>query len=136
MGLVQYAAAYGGICISFVILDAIWLRIMLPKLYAPVIGGLLTPTPRFGPAAIFYLGYPLGLLMFAVAPEQDGTAAKAFLNGAMFGMFTYATYNLTNHATLKKWSTMLSVTDVTWGSVLAGSSAFFGHLVMRRVLGA
>jgi uncharacterized membrane protein len=118
----------------FVTTDFVWLRTMAGRLYQPVLGDLLRPEPNLLAAGAFYLFYPIGLLGFAVLPaHHDGSALRALLSGMMFGCFTYATYDLTNQATLRNWSTTLTVADICWGSFLAGFSAWLGYLVSQRM---
>ena len=125
---------YLSVAASFVALDMIWLKTMVERLYRPVLGDMLRAEPNLSAAAIFYLVYPLGLIGFSVLPAHyDGSALRSFISGMMFGCFTYATYDLTNQATLRNWSTTLTVADICWGSFLAGVSAWVGYLVAQRM---
>jgi uncharacterized membrane protein len=125
---------YLSVAATFVALDMIWLKTMVERLYRPVLGDMLRSQPDLAAAAVFYLAYPVGLIWFAVLPaQQDGGALRAFMSGVMLGCFTYATYDLTNQATLRNWSTALTVADVGWGSVLAGVSAWTGFLVAQQI---
>lgn len=125
---------YLSVSVTFVALDMIWLKTMVERLYRPVLGDMLRSEPNLAAAALFYLAYPLGLMWFAVLPaQQDGGALRAFTSGVLLGCFTYATYDLTNQATLRNWSTGLTVADVFWGSLLAGVSACTGFLVAQRM---
>ena len=125
---------YLSVAATFVAVDMIWLSTMVERLYRPALGELLRPAPNLTAAALFYLLYPIGLVGFAVLPAHaEGSALRAFLFGAMFGCFTYATYDLTNQATLRNWSTALSIADITWGSLLAGISAWIGYMVAQRI---
>ena len=125
---------YLSVTIAFVALDSIWLKTMGERLYRPVLGEILRTEPNLTAAAVFYLMYPIGLIGFAVLPAHyDNSAVRAFVSGSMFGFFTYATYDLTNQATLRSWSTTLTVADISWGSFLAGLSAWLGYLVVQRV---
>ncbi len=124
---------YLSVAVSFVAIDAIWLKTMAERLYRPVLGEILRPEPNLAAAALFYVVYPIGLLGFAVMPAHDeGGGLRAFTLGAMFGCFTYATYDLTNQATLRNWSTTLTIADICWGSFLAGISAWLGYMVAER----
>jgi uncharacterized membrane protein len=125
---------YLAVAVAFFGLDMIWLSTMVERLYRPVLGDMLRSEPNLPAAALFYLAYPAGLIWFAVLPaQQDGGALRAFTAGALLGCFTYATYDLTNQATLKNWSTGLTVADVCWGSLLAGVSAWAGFLVAQKM---
>ena len=120
----QFAAGYAATAIIFGILDALWLRMMVAKVYRPEIGALLMEGWRPAPALIFYALYILGIQIFAVAPAL--TAGKwqvAALWGALFGFFCYMTYDLTNHATMKIWSTKVTLLDIAWGTVATGFAA-------------
>jgi uncharacterized membrane protein len=121
---------YLSVATAFVAIDLIWLTTMVERLYRPALGDMLRPAPNLAAAALFYLIYPLGLIAFAVLPAQhEGSALRAVTSGVMFGFFTYATYDLTNQATLRNWSTTLTIADICWGSFLAGLSAWLGYLV-------
>ncbi|WP_342739512.1 DUF2177 family protein [Bradyrhizobium sp. B117] len=125
---------YLTVTVTFVGLDMIWLKSMVERLYRPVLGDMLRSEPNLAAAALFYLAYPAGLIWFAVLPAQhEGGALRAFASGALLGCFTYSTYDLTNQATLRNWSTGLSVADIGWGSFLAGVSAWAGFVVAQRM---
>lgn len=125
---------YLAVATTFVAIDMIWLKTMAERLYRPVLGEMLRLEPNLTAAAAFYLVYPLGLIVFAVLPAHyEGSALRAIISGMLFGCFTYATYDLTNQATLRNWSTMLTVVDICWGSFLAGVSAWLGYLVAQRM---
>jgi len=120
----QTVAAYFATAIIFGILDAVWLRTMLTKVYRPEIGALLMDGWRPAPALIFYALYMLGIQIFAVAPAlAAGKWQVAAQWGAMFGFFCYMTYDLTNHATMKIWSTKVTVLDIAWGTLATGFAA-------------
>ena len=103
----------------FVGIDLVWLTWIGGPVYREVLGDILLPTVRLQPAFLFYLIYPLGLLMFAVHPGlQGGTVTGALVAGALFGFFTYATYDLTNFATLRNWTMAVTLMDIGWGCVL------------------
>ena len=130
----NFLFTYLSVAIAFVAIDMVWLKIMAERLYRPVLSEILRPEPNLTAAAVFYLLYPLGLIGFAVLPAHDeGSALRALGSGMMFGCFTYATYDLTNQATLRNWSTTLTIADICWGSFLAGVSAWLGYLVAYRM---
>jgi uncharacterized membrane protein len=129
----RFIIAYVTVATSFAAIDIVWLGIMAERLYRPTLGEILRPEPNLLPAVFFYLFYPLGLLLFAILPAcTEQNAFRALLSGAMFGCFTYATYDLTNQATLRNWSTTLTLADICWGSLVAGISAYLGYLVAAR----
>ena len=120
----NYLFTYLAVAIAFVAIDMIWLGTMAERLYRPVLGEMLRLQPNLAAAAVFYLLYPVGLIRFAVLPaHEDGSLLKALAAGLMFGFFTYATYDFTNQATLRNWSTSLSLIDIAWGTSLAAVSA-------------
>ena len=96
--------AYLWALVSFLLLDAVWLSLMGPRLYKPALGDLMAPDVDWLAAVLFYAIYLAGLLVFAIAPAlADGAAGAALRRGAFFGLVAYATYDLTNQATLRGW---------------------------------
>ena len=90
---------------------------MAPRFYKPTLGDIMLPGFKLPPAIVFYLLYPAGLVIFAIAPAlSGGVMGTAALYGALFGLFTYATYDLTNQATLRNWTSQLTLVDAAWGS--------------------
>jgi uncharacterized membrane protein len=131
-----YALAYGAALVIFVIVDALWLGNVAPRLYRPILGDILLEKFRLAPALVFYLLYPAGLVFFAINPAlKGGGLSTALLCGALFGLFTYATYDLTNQATLRNWSTLITVVDIAWGSFLGAVTAAGAWWITQRVLG-
>ena len=114
---------------TFAVTDALWLAVMGPTFYTTEIGPLMRPSPNLPVAALFYLVYPIGLVALATLPAlAEGALAGALWRAAVFGLCAYATYDLTNLATLKGWSPLLSVVDLAWGvvaSMLAATSGYF-----------
>jgi len=126
--------AYASTLIVFVVIDFIWLRSMADILYRPTLGDMLAPEFRAVPAVFFYLIFAAALAYFAVLPSLQPNAglATALLNGAIFGFAAYATYDLTNQATLRNWSTLLTVADLAWGSFLSAIAAGAAHWITTR----
>ena len=128
-----YALAYGAALVIFVVVDSLWLGTMAPRLYRPILGDILLPGFNLAPAVVFYLLYPIGLVFFAINPAlKGGGLSTALICGALFGFFTYATYDLTNQATLRNWSTVLTVADITWGSFLGAVTASGAWWITQR----
>lgn len=122
--MLQAAAGYGLTALIFGLLDALWLTRVGPKLYRPEIGALMMDGWRPVPALIFYALYMLGIQIFAVQPAlAAGKWQVAAMYGALFGFFCYMTYDLTNHATMKIWSTRITLADIAWGTCATGLSA-------------
>lgn len=113
--------AYVAALLSFVCLDAVWLGTMSSRLYKPALGDLLAASVRPVPAVLFYLLYIGGVVAFAVLPSQK--PGMALLRGAGLGLVAYATYDLTNQATLRRWPPFVTVADLTWGMVATGLAA-------------
>lgn len=131
-----YVVAYVSTFIIFVAIDFIWLRAMADALYRPVLGDMLAPQFRAAPAVLFYLIFTATLAFFAVLPslEPGKGLGTALLYGAIFGFAAYATYDLTNQATLKNWSTLLTVVDLAWGTFLSAVAAGAGHFITMRFI--
>lgn len=127
-----YGIAYVATGVVFLAIDAIWLTLAAQRLYRPLMGDMLLESFRLVPAMLFYLVYIAGIVVFAVAPalasERWTTAA---LYGAVLGFFAYATYDLTNQATLRNWPVAVTVADLCWGTFLTASAATAGFLVAR-----
>jgi uncharacterized membrane protein len=135
--LTKYIIGYIATGLAFALIDSFWLRTMYTRLYKPEIGELMmTGGFRIGPAIVFYALYILGMMIFAVGPAlNSGRWQTAIVQGALFGFFCYMTYDLTNHATLKIWSTKVTVLDILWGTVLTGSASAVGVYVTTLLAG-
>lgn len=115
----KYLVAYVVALALFLVLDLIWLGIVAKGLYAERIGSLLLDQPRWGVAAVFYALYILGLLYFAISASlPTGDWQRAALNGALFGFFSYLTYNATNLSVMKGYDGLIAMVDTGWGTVL------------------
>lgn len=131
--MLAYAVAYGASAIVFVVADFLWLSLMGPRLYRPAIGPLLAEAPKLAPAVVFYILYLAGVLALAIAPAlKSGGWPRAALNGLILGVVAYATYDLTNQATLRVWATRLTLADMLWGGALTSLAATVGYVVSRR----
>jgi len=105
----------------FVAIDAVWLGLVAPKFYRKHIGKILADKPNFVAAAVFYALYIVGVVVFAINPALDEDSLQQAMGlGALLGLVMYATYDLTNQATLKVWSTKVSVVDMAWGAFITG----------------
>jgi uncharacterized membrane protein len=113
----QSTLAYVATLIVFLALDAVWLGTMAERLYRPAIGHLMREGFAPAPAMAFYVLYILGLVVFAVMAGLDGgRATTAAWRGALFGLVAYATYDLTNQATLRDWPWAVTLADLAWGT--------------------
>jgi uncharacterized membrane protein len=117
---------------GFLAMDMVWLVVVARGFYRERLGFLLSDQPNWWAAISFYLLFVVGLLVFAVVPAvQEGSLRRALLLGGFFGLVTYATYDVTNHATVKNWPWIVTLVDMTWGVVLATSVSFIGYQVGR-----
>ena len=107
--MIRFILAYLGAGVTFAAIDAVWLTTMTDRFYKPLLGPILAPVPDMRAAVVFYL----------------------ISNGAVLGFVAYATYDLTNQATLAQWSTQLTIVDICWGTVLTAVSATGGYFVAR-----
>lgn len=129
-----WAVGYLSTGVVMLVLDVIWLTVMGKAFYRPALGDLLLDQFRLAPAAVFYFMYVLAIVVFAISPAAaTGKWTTALLYGAFLGLVCYGTYDLTNHATLKVWTTTLTVVDMAWGATLTGISATLGFIIARAV---
>jgi uncharacterized membrane protein len=127
----KYVAAYAGTAIVMVALDMLWLGVIAKPMYQQGIGHLMAEKPNVGVAVVFYLLYALGVVIFAVSPQHNGSSwALTLMMGALFGFFAYATYDLTNLATLRDWPLRLSLIDTGWGTLVSAASAAGGKAAL------
>jgi uncharacterized membrane protein len=131
--MLSWIVGYLSAAVLFFGVDMVWLGVMASRFYRPILGDIAISGVNLPPAIAFYLLYPIGLLIFAIIPAmRTGSVATAALYGALFGFFTYGTYNLTNFATLRNWSLQLTLVDIAWGSVLAAIVASISYLAVTR----
>ena len=127
--MLKYVLAYLGAGLVFAAVDAVWLTFSNSRLYRPTLDPVLAEEVNLPAAAVFYVVYILGIIVLAVSPATSWT--KAMINGALLGAMCYATYDLTNQATLKVWATKITVADIAWGTFVTGLAATTGYLVFR-----
>lgn len=134
MDAMTYLIAYVATAVVFFALDFVWLGTVANRFYRGQLGPLMAEQVNIPVAAAFYALYVVGLVIFSVAPAlATGSWKTALLYGALFGFFAYATYDLTNLATLRDWPPMLSVVDLIWGTALSGTAATLGYLITRKL---
>ena len=118
----------------FFLIDMIWLGFVARNFYKEQLHSLLSPQVNWTAALLFYFIYIAGILFFAVRPGLEaGSLARACLSGALFGFFTYATYDLTNLATLRDWPVLVSVVDIGWGTLLCTLVSGAAYLIGARL---
>lgn len=120
--------------IVFAIADAIWLSQMGPRFYRPMIGEILADKPNVPAMVAFYLIYVSGIVYFAVGPAlREGDLMRAVIAGAALGFIAYATYDLSNQATLKVWDTRLTLIDLAWGTFATALAAGAGYWLTAKL---
>lgn len=120
--------------VTFFAIDMIWLGFIARKLYRSQIGHLMSDKPNWGAAIAFYLIFIAGLIFFVIHPAlMNNSWQQALLVGMLFGFITYATYDLTNLATLKHWPVRITIIDLIWGTSLGGSVSLISYLIMQRI---
>lgn len=129
----KWIIAYIAAALPFGLLDALWLRWAGPNFYRPNLGELLADSFRAGPALVFYVAYIAGMVWFAVRPGLAGGLGTAALNGALLGALCYATYDLTNQATMKVWPTQITVVDIMWGAFATAVAATFATWATQKL---
>ncbi len=132
MSSLQYIALYGLTVPVFFLIDMVWLGFVAKDFYQSKLGYLLGPV-NWPAALTFYFIYIVGILIFAVVPALTGCSLmKALVMGVLFGFFAYATYDLTNYATVKDWPLSVVLVDIVWGLVLTGSVASISYLIGKQ----
>ena len=127
-----WITAYLATTVVFFAIDIVWLSVVARTFYFSQLGDLLAPQVNWGVALGFYLLYVVGIVIFAIRPAvESGDWRTAALFGALFGFFCYATYDLTNMATIRDWPVKMSLVDMIWGTVLTSASATGGFLITR-----
>jgi uncharacterized membrane protein len=130
----RWLAAYVASLVVLCAGDFLWLGALAKEFYQREIGALMLARPNFAVAALFYAMYAAATLYFAIVPAlADGGWTRAALNGALLGLCAYATYDLTNLATLKGWSMSIVIVDIAWGTALTAIIAATGTLAARAV---
>jgi len=119
----------------FLALDLVWLGVVAKNFYRHQMGHLLSAEVNWVAAVLFYLVFIAGVVFFVVKPAlESGNPVRALTHGAIFGFIAYATYDLTNQATMRDWPTLVTVVDLAWGAVLTGTVAYLTWQVSVRIL--
>ncbi len=136
MSFAKYIIVYALTAVVFFAVDMLWLGVIAKGLYRKYLSGLLSENVNWTAAIVFYLIFIAGILVFVVQPavEKDSwVRAVALALGTFFGIITYATYDLTNLATLRDWPLPIVFIDVAWGAILTASTSLAGFVIMRWV---
>lgn len=118
----------------FIAMDMIWLGLVAKNFYQNQIGFLMKSEINWAAAFLFYLLFVFGLVLFVIGPAMEKNSwVHALLFGALFGLVTYATYDLSNLATLKDWPLLVTIVDLAWGATLAASVSTATYFIARKV---
>lgn len=116
------------------VLDGLWLGLVARGFYRQHLGFLMADQVNWGAAGLFYALYAVGLTVFVTMPSiDDGSVATALWRGALFGLVAYATYDLTNQATLKGWPVIVTAVDLAWGMVLSAAVGAIATYAVLRI---
>jgi uncharacterized membrane protein len=119
--MVDFLKIYAVAFIAFIVIDLTWLGLIAKNLYSKYLGYIMRPSPDWFAAILFYILYLAGVVFFVISPALEKQSWKfALFAGMFFGLVTYATYDLTNLATLKEWPVLIAVIDLAWGVTLGG----------------
>ena len=130
--MLKYLLTYLGTGVAFLAIDFVWLVNTNARVYRPTLDPVLADQVNLAAAAAFYLIYILGITGLAVVPAgRAGSWRKAATTGGALGAFAYATYDLTNQATLKVWATHITLADIGWGTFVTASACALGFFIWR-----
>jgi len=135
LGFGRAVGTYVITLLIFFAIDLVWLGVVARNFYRQHIGHLMSAEVNWGAAVLFYAVYIAGIVFFAIKPAfESGNPARALAYGAAFGFIAYATYDLTNQATMRDWPVLVTVVDLAWGTALTATVAFLSYHVSSRVL--
>ena len=134
MEMIMFIKLYSIALPVFFVLDMLWLGLVAKSFYATQIGYLMKTDINWTAAILFYLLFIVGLVLFVIIPAVEKSSwVHALLFGALFGLITYATYDLTNLATVKDWPLLVTVVDLAWGAVLAASVSIVTYFITNTI---
>ena len=120
--------------IAFLVIDIIWLGFLARTFYRRHLGFLMAQDVNWLPAIIFYLLFVSGIVVFVLVPGlKEGSLKITLVRSALFGLITYSTYDLTNHATVKEWPLIVTVVDLVWGTMLTVSVGLVGFIAGKLI---
>ena len=132
--MAYYIKLYLITLVSFLVIDMIWLGVVARTFYNNSLGFIFAESINWAAAFLFYLLFVVGLLIFVVVPGlEKGSLRATLLRAALFGLVTYATYDLTNLATIKDWPLLVTVVDLAWGTILSLAVSFVGFIAGKRL---
>ncbi|UCG13189.1 MAG: DUF2177 family protein [Deltaproteobacteria bacterium] len=135
MAAVKLVQLYMVTAVFFFAIDILWLGVIAKNFYNRHLAQFFRERVNWAAAAIFYALYILGIMIFAILPGiSSASLARTVILGVLYGLFTYATYDLTNLATIKDWPVKIVVVDILWGMMLCGLVSAGGFVVATRFL--
>lgn len=130
--MISFIKIYVLTLVIFLAIDSIWLIFIAKNMYESQIGWLMSKSPNLIAALIFYLIFVFGLVYFALWPAvNNGNWSLLILNAAIFGLMTYATYDLTSLAVVKNWPVVMSIIDIAWGIFISVVTAIIVYDLLR-----
>ena len=130
--MTYYLKLYFASLVVFFAVDMVWLGLVASSFYKKHLDYLMAPTINWYAAIIFYLLFILGILVFVVLPGiKENSLQNTILRAVLFGLITYATYDLTNLATIKDWPLTITLVDLVWGMVLSTIVSVAGFYVAK-----
>ncbi len=121
--------------VVFLIIDVIWLSFATKSFYRPLLGDLLSEKPVLWAAGLFYILYMFGMAVIVIQPCIEPTAiTRSLYTGFIFGLVAYGTYNLTNMAVIKNWSSTVVFVDMFWGATLTAISSTTGIYLAKKII--
>ncbi len=133
--MTKWLGVYFAMLVAFLACDSVWLTLTASRLYRAQLGDMLLEKFVVAPAVAFYLIYLFALMVLAVEPSRAGPGWYAAIpRGALFGFAAYATYDLTNQATLRGWSGTVTLADLAWGTVISAIGATVGLIAARKLI--
>jgi len=130
--MIYYLKLYLVTLAAFFAVDMVWLGLVANSFYKKHLGYIMAPTVNWFAAIIFYLLFIFGILVFVVLPGvKEDSLQNTLLRAALFGLITYATYDLTNLATINQWPLIVTVIDLIWGMVLSTIVSITGFYVAK-----
>jgi uncharacterized membrane protein len=121
--------------VVFFAIDLVWLGLIAKNIYKKYLGSLMSETVNWGAAMVFYLLFIAGIFIFVINPSiEKQSALRAVLLGAFFGLITYATYDLTNYATLKGFPLNVVIIDLAWGTFVTATVSLAGYYITKQII--
>jgi uncharacterized membrane protein len=133
--MTDFIILYLVVFVAFFAIDMLWLGLVARSFYRKHLGFIIAPRPNWAAAIVFYLLFIFGVVFFVVAPGlESGSLGTTLLRAALFGLITYATYDLTNLATLKDWPLIVTLVDILWGIALCVAISLVGFMAGQWML--